>query len=582
MDRSEQLQYLLTNHARVLYILHKHPEIRIRTIAEQMGITERAVHSILADLQKQGLVTKHKLGRRNSYTIDQGLESGSAELFRALQTQESRPAVFLDRDGTLIEDRGMIRDPGEVSFFPYTLKALKQLCQIAELYIITHQPWISREMATAEEVDRVNGYIVEELRQQGIKIRRVYTCPHDTSDGCDCKKPSSFFLLDAARRDRIDLSRSFVIGDHPHDVSMGSSLGTTGLYLLTGHGSRHLEELSASAMVFHTLLDAASWVVSHPDGTRDLQRQIAIGALAIREGGLTAFPTETVYGLGADVFQPEAVRRIFEAKRRPYADPLISHVSSLEMVARLTDVLSDKARALIDAFWPGPLTLVLPKRKEVPHIVTADGPTVAVRMPSHPVALALIEASGTPIAAPSANTFGKTSPTTAAHVIDQLEGRFDAIIDGGASRVGVESTVLSLVADPPVLLRPGGVTIEQLERVIGHVSVESAKQQEVFDSPGLYPSHYAPNTPMVVTDTPQLYSHEPNIALMLFERPDEEYVGEVYMLSDCSDQRQAASRLYETMRRIDTRGYRLIVAQRLPDSGVGLAVNDRMHRASKK
>ena len=189
----------------------------------------------------------------------------------------------------------------------------------------------------------------------------------------------------------------------------------------------------------------------------------------IRRGGIVAFPTETVYGLGADAFQPLAIARIFEVKKRPYFDPLIVHVSSLGDLERLVIDIPQNAKKLVDRFWPGPLTTVLPKKDEVPGIVTAGLPSVAIRMPDHPMALTLIKESGCPIAAPSANLFGYLSSTTAEHVRDQLCDQVDLILDGGPCPVGVESTIVSFLEEKPRLLRPGGVSLEEIETIIGSV-----------------------------------------------------------------------------------------------------------------
>ena len=183
--------------------------------------------------------------------------------------------------------------------------------------------------------------------------------------------------------------------------------------------------------MFHRLGDAAEWLLTHPDGVGTLDRIIENGARTIRDGGTVAFPTETVYGLGADAFNPGAVAKVFEIKKRPLSNPLIVHVAGIDQVSLVADHIPGDAKLLMEAFWPGPLTVVLPKRPEVPDIVTASNPTVAVRMPSNPVALSLIRLSGTPVAAPSANAFGCTSPTTAAHVRDQLNEQYDLLIDGG-------------------------------------------------------------------------------------------------------------------------------------------------------
>lgn len=222
----------------------------------------------------------------------------------------------------------------------------------------------------------------------------------------------------------------------------------------------------------------------------------------IRDGGLVAFPTETVYGLGANGLDGSAVERIFEAKGRPQDNPLILHVAKKSDVKDLWQHVPDSARRLMDAFWPGPLTLIFVKSDVVPDEVTAGLSTVAVRMPEHKTALALIRAAGVPIAAPSANLSGKPSPTTAEHVLEDMDGRIDAVIDGGPCRVGVESTVLSLVGKPTIL-RPGGITREMLEQVIGAVEVSPAvlrplKEGEVAESPGMKHKHYAPDAEVIV------------------------------------------------------------------------------------
>ncbi len=580
---------ILTNHARILLYLLNNPTARVRIIAEKLGITERAVHKILSELEQEGYLTRRREGRRNIYhlnlssavTIDHDHELTVRELLKRLKHQDDyRPAVFLDRDGTLIEDEGYISSPDDIHLFPETISSLQKIANDYDLFVVTNQSGIAKGLITTEEVDAVNKALDSQLKEAGIEIRRWYVCPHDREDHCDCMKPKPRFMLEASNEFRIDLSRSFVIGDHPHDVLMGNEYGATGLYLLTGHGAKHSIEVASDKLLFHTIGDAVDWILGHRAAKSSLDAEIIEGVRVIQAGGLTAFPTETVYGLGADALDERAVKKIFEAKQRPFEDPLISHVSSREMLIPLVSELPDRAIALMDAFWPGPLTLVFKKSDKVPAAVTAGNPTVAIRMPSHPVALELIRRSGRPVAAPSANTFGKTSPTTAQHVIDQLEGRFDAIIDGGACRVGVESTVLSLVGDTAILLRPGGITIEELEGVIGPITVNAPKKELVFDSPGMFPSHYAPKTPMIMVDDPTIYAHETHIAVMLFQPSEVDYAGEVFLLSNDGDPSAAAARLYETMRRIDRLNLRLIVAERLPETGMGVAVNDRMSRAA--
>jgi L-threonylcarbamoyladenylate synthase len=231
-------------------------------------------------------------------------------------------------------------------------------------------------------------------------------------------------------------------------------------------------------------------------------RLIAEAAAIIRAGGLVAFPTETVYGLGADGLNPAAVARIFEAKERPSTDPLILHIAEPETLLQLVREAPPVALELARRFWPGPLTLVLPKQPGVPDIVTAGLATVAVRMPAHPVALALIRAARTPIAAPSANRFGRTSPTTARHVQDDLGDRIDLILDAGPTPIGVESTVLDLTRPVPTILRPGGLPREALEGLLGPVAVQTHLAEGPMPSPGLLPKHYAPRAPMILVIGP--------------------------------------------------------------------------------
>lgn len=219
-------------------------------------------------------------------------------------------------------------------------------------------------------------------------------------------------------------------------------------------------------------------VINMRDGLDE--KKIKVAARLILEGKLVAFPTETVYGLGADALNEGAVRRIFEAKGRPADNPLIIHIASIDDLEKVAREVPEKAKLLAERFWPGPLTLVLPKREEVPLVTTGGLDTVAVRMPAHPIALALIRAS-TPLAAPSANISGKPSPTSAEHVIDDFYGKIEGIIDGGETWVGVESTVVDLTEEPPVLLRPGGIPLEELEKVIGPIRIHPAVKGKKID-----------------------------------------------------------------------------------------------------
>jgi L-threonylcarbamoyladenylate synthase len=311
----------------------------------------------------------------------------------------------------------------------------------------------------------------------------------------------------------------------------------------------------------------------------------------IAAGGLVAFPTETVYGLGADAFDSRAVARIFEAKARPSFDPLIVHVSSMDEVARVADASGHKARALMRALWPGPLTLVLPKREEVPDIVTSGLGTVAIRLPANSVARAIIAYSGTAVAAPSANPFGYLSPTLAEHVARGLGGKVDLIVDGGPCAVGVESTVLDMTVDPPRILRPGGMTIEAIEAVIGSIGARAAADSLPIASPGLLESHYAPRTPLYLIDAGTIGSAKPRgraaAVILGAASGDGLKAGTgrfalVRCLSPTGDLVEAAAGLFAALHELDAGGYDEIWAELAPDRGLGAAINDRLLKASKK
>lgn len=327
----------------------------------------------------------------------------------------------------------------------------------------------------------------------------------------------------------------------------------------------------------------------------------AQAAAAIRDGRLVAFATETVYGLGADATNAQAVARVFAAKQRPSIDPLIVHVADVEQARRYTTDWPPLAEQLAQAFWPGPLTMVLPKADTVPDIVTSGLPHVGLRVPSHPIARRLIEVSGRPIAAPSANRFGRISPTRAAHVIAELGDEPDLamVLDGGACEHGVESTVVRLDAGvEPVIhvLRLGGLTIEALS-AHGEVRVIEAEHPEAsatgLASPGMLSRHYAPATGMsVAADTAALCSklkacRGGRVGVLALNR---EAVGDVTLpagavlqvLSPSGDLVEAAANLFQTMRAMDTMGFEVMVALKLPQRGLGRAMNDRLQRASRK
>lgn len=309
---------------------------------------------------------------------------------------------------------------------------------------------------------------------------------------------------------------------------------------------------------------------------------IRIASEIIRHGGLVAFPTETVYGLGADAFNPIAVARVFEVKRRPYFDPLIVHIANIKDLDRLVKAIPSKAKTLIDKFWPGPLTLVLFKKDEVPDIVTSGLSTVAVRMPRHPMTLQLITLAETPIVGPSANPFGYISPTKAEHVREQLGDKVDFILDGGPCEVGVESTIISFAEENPRLLRSGGIPLEEIESLIGKVSINSYEKERP-QAPGMLSRHYAPRTPILLEwnkeDLKKLKGKR--VGLLSFKEPRNfSDFTHIEILSKEGDLREAAANLFSAMRRMDRLGLDLILAEPVPDVGLGRAIMDRLRKAS--
>ena len=326
---------------------------------------------------------------------------------------------------------------------------------------------------------------------------------------------------------------------------------------------------------------------------KDISGQIRAGAEIIR-GGVVAFPTETVYGLGAGAFDEKAAARVFEVKRRPFFDPLILHVGDKRWLDDLVIDVPPPARELIDRFWPGPLTVVLPKKAVVPDIVTSGLPGVAVRVPSNGTALQLINAAGVPVAAPSANLFGYVSPTTAAHVRSQLGGSVDMVIDGGECSVGIESTIISFMGGAPVMLRPGGTALEDIEDAIGKVAIP-ANDDLINQSPGRSEQHYATSIPLVLVNDISEVSNISGIninttdgGLGLIALAPSDDLGDISgfakieYLSASGSLREAACNLFAAMRRLDASGVGAIAAVPVPGTGLGLAINDRLRRASKK
>ena len=325
-------------------------------------------------------------------------------------------------------------------------------------------------------------------------------------------------------------------------------------------------------------------------------------ATLLRTGEVVVFPTETVYGLGADAFQPSALERIFAAKGRPFNDPLIVHVAYEETLELLTTSIPEQAKRLAQAFWPGPLTVILPRGPQVPRLVTAGLDTVAVRMPGHPVALALIRATGSPIAAPSANRFMHVSPTTARHALADLNGRVPLILDGGSSEVGVESTVLDLCSGVPRILRPGGVSLEALRSVLPDVQPPIRRnnkhedEEEAQKAPGQLLTHYAPAVPLLLFDGSIEAMHNAMLAelqrrlakgarvgvlvadedLATFQNSDTV----IQTLGSANDPKQIATALFAGLRALEAAGVDVILCRNFDEHGLGLAIRDRLLKAA--
>jgi L-threonylcarbamoyladenylate synthase len=331
----------------------------------------------------------------------------------------------------------------------------------------------------------------------------------------------------------------------------------------------------------------------------------------LRAGGLVAFPTETVYGLGAHALDRDAVRRVFAAKGRPPTDPLIVHIASTADLDALVASIPDVARQLAARFWPGPLTLVLPRSAAVPDEVTAGLPTVAVRVPAHPVAHGLLELARVPVAAPSANLFSRPSPTTAAHVLEDLNGRIDLVVDGGSTTHGIESTVLDLTGDTPVILRPGAVTLEMIRKVVPSVTASPAAagpersagdDGSAMPSPGMLTKHYSPRAPLtlyegsnavtgIVADARLARSRGQRVGIVAADE-DRRKLGaaggveggpalKIVALGPADELETVAAHLYAALRELDAAGVDLILARAFPArGGLGIAIQDRLRRAA--
>jgi L-threonylcarbamoyladenylate synthase len=322
------------------------------------------------------------------------------------------------------------------------------------------------------------------------------------------------------------------------------------------------------------------------------QESIFAAAQIIKDGGLVGIPTETVYGLAANALSGKAVAKIFAAKGRPMDNPLIVHISEFNQIYKLVEEVPEAAKRLAEHFWPGPLTIILPKADIIPDEVSAGLDTVAIRLPSHPSARALIDAAGLPLAAPSANLSGSPSPTTAEHVLNDLGGKIEAVLDGGACGVGVESTVITLATNPPRLLRPGGITLEQLRSVLGEVEMDSAVLNPLAkgvhaSSPGMKYKHYSPKANVIIIDSNfDIYKDYVNLhnaqgtAALCYNGEDAGLTVPTVCYGGKDDYGEQARELFDALRRLDDIHATTVYARCPEPRGVGLAVYNRLIRAA--
>jgi len=314
--------------------------------------------------------------------------------------------------------------------------------------------------------------------------------------------------------------------------------------------------------------------------SNNLQQAVAL----LQANELVAIPTETVYGLAGNAFSDVAINKIFAMKNRPHFNPLIVHIHSVQELSKIVKSVPNKAQLLADAFWPGPLTLVLPKKDTISSLVTAGKDTVAVRIPNHPVALALLKMLPFPLAAPSANPFGSISPTTAGHVERYFKDKLQMVLQGGDCMNGIESTIIGFTDGEPVLYRHGSISLEDIQAVVGNVIVQT-KENHAPQAPGMLDRHYAPNTKTVLTDKIENYlnpSSDLKIGIITFSKTNKpNHVAYLEVLSPKGDLKEATANLYSALHRLDSLGLDLIIAERFPNYGLGKSINDRLERATK-
>jgi L-threonylcarbamoyladenylate synthase len=315
-----------------------------------------------------------------------------------------------------------------------------------------------------------------------------------------------------------------------------------------------------------------------------ISKDISKAVRLLNNEELVAIPTETVYGLAGNIYSEKAINAIFKTKQRPKFNPLIVHIHNVEYLENIVEYIPEKARLLADAFWPGPITLVLKKKKEIPALITAGKSTVAVRVPNHPVTLDLLRQLDFPLAAPSANPFNRISPTTAKHVEDYFINDLKMVLDGGPCQNGIESTIIGFEKDEPVIYRLGSTAIEAIENVVSKISIKN-KKEVVPDAPGMLERHYAPTTKTILTDNLQKAIQQyqgKRIGLLVYnDISNDDAIDYKIVLSEEKSLQEAASKLYDALHQLDGQNLDIIIAERLPDYDLGKSINDRLQRATK-
>ena len=315
--------------------------------------------------------------------------------------------------------------------------------------------------------------------------------------------------------------------------------------------------------------------------SKDISKAIDI----LQRGELVSIPTETVYGLAGNIFSESAIKKIFEMKKRPMFNPLIVHLASLDQLNEIVRHIPEKAKLLAEAFWPGPLTLILSKQKHIPDLVTAGKDTVGVRIPRHPITLELLRQLKFPLAAPSANPFGNISPTSSTHVKNYFDGVLEMVLEGGECQSGIESTIVGFQKEEPVVYRLGSTSLEAIENIVGKVSIQN-KKETAPNAPGMLSRHYAPEThTFLVDDAAEFIKQYPDKKIGVISFDKEIIVPQITVqrvLSIKGDLEEATSLLYATMHELDSLDLDMIVAQRFPDYGLGKSINDRLQRATKR